>query len=144
MSSLVSRASLGSLCVVSRHACSIIAEVVSPFYESIKTDETAKLKADKSVFTIADGVVQHLLINHLFIGKFADIVGEEDDSNVNILVKPYFVDDIAIPEKYFDIIDSVRAKIDDLSSQIDPNAYKDLSVFIDPIDGTREFSTGKL
>lgn len=139
---MLARPSLGSLCVISRQACAIMADMVVPFYTSINS-ETSKLKADKSVFTIADGVVQHLLINHLFTGdKFAALVGEEDDSNVNILLKPYFVDDLIIPEEYYDVIDSVRSRIDELSTQIDPQVYKDITIFIDPIDGTREFSTG--
>ena len=37
------------------------------------------MKADKSVFTIVDGIVQHLFTEHLFAGnKFAAMVGEED------------------------------------------------------------------
>ena len=52
-------------------------------------DETSKLKADKPVFTIADGLVQHLLVNHLFRDKFKGVVGEEDETNVNITIKPW-------------------------------------------------------
>ena len=36
-----------------------------------------------------------MFINHLFAGnKFAQIVGEEDESVINILEKPYMVDDL--------------------------------------------------
>ena len=39
--------------------------------------------------------MQHMFINHLFAGnKFAQIVGEEDESVINILEKPYMVDDL--------------------------------------------------
>jgi 3'-phosphoadenosine 5'-phosphosulfate (PAPS) 3'-phosphatase len=30
-----------------------------------------------------------------------------------------------------------------LASKIDDKAFKDVTVFVDPIDGTREFATGK-
>lgn len=33
-------------------------------------------------------------------------------------------------------------EVDAISIQIDASAYKSITVFIDPIDGTREFSTG--
>ena len=39
-------------------------------------------------------------------------------------------------------MESSRDAINELAKSIDTNAYKSLTVFIDPIDGTREFSTG--
>ena len=89
-----------------------------------------------------DGIVQHLLTNYLFLGKIGHIVGEEDDSEVNILSRPYFVDDLIVPDEFNDIIDSVRTRVQEMGLQIHSDAYKELTVFIDPIDGTREFSTG--
>lgn len=136
----VGLATLGELCTVSRDACAVLSELVHPFYVSIGS-ETAKLKSDKSVFTIADGIVQHLLTHSLFAGRFANIVGEEDESVINILSRPYFVDDLIVPEEYYDVIDSVRVRIEELAQRIHPDAYRELTVFIDPIDGTREFST---
>ena len=51
--------------------------MILTFYNALNS-ETSKLKADNSVFTIADGTVQHLLIEHLYAGgKFKGIVGEE-------------------------------------------------------------------
>lgn len=131
---------LAALCMLSKTTCNVMTPMVLSFYSKINND-TAKLKDDKSVFTIADGLVQHLLVNHLFRDKFKDVVGEEDETNVNIVTKPYTVDDLLVPEEFYDNIDQVRADIDELYTQIDPTAYKDISVFIDPIDGTREFST---
>lgn len=134
-------ASLRELCEVSRSACTIMRPMIKLIYDSISS-ETSKLKADASAFTIADGVVQHLLVNYLFSGdKFAAVVGEEDESNVNIVTKPFVVDDLVIPDSYVDIIESTRIQIEDLSKSICGTSYKHLSVFIDPIDGTREFST---
>jgi 3'-phosphoadenosine 5'-phosphosulfate (PAPS) 3'-phosphatase len=122
-------------------ACDEMAPMVKGFYDAINS-ETSKLKADKSVFTIADGIVQHLLTNYLFAGdKFKAIVGEED-AKVNILELPYTVEDLTVPDTFCEMIDSVREKVSALSSQID-EAYTSTTVFIDPIDGTREFSTGE-
>ena len=41
------------------------------------------------------------------------------------------------------IIDSTLAKIRALADRIDPSAHKTLTVFVDPIDGTREFATAQ-
>jgi 3'-phosphoadenosine 5'-phosphosulfate (PAPS) 3'-phosphatase len=90
MSSFLSSAttrSLADLCLVSKAACFALAPLVRSFYHHINAD-TAKLKADNSVFTIADGLVQHMLVNHLFQNKFRAVVGEEDETNVNILTRP--------------------------------------------------------
>lgn len=59
-------------------------------------------------------------------------------------MRSYTVDDLVIPEDFYDSIDRARAEVDGLHAQIDPEAYKDISVFIDPIDGTREFATGNM
>ena len=84
--SAYSTSSIPALCTLSKTACSVMRPMICLFYNSMN-DETSKLKADKSVFTIADGLVQHLLVNHLFRDKFKAIVGEED-SLVNISTKP--------------------------------------------------------
>ena len=114
--------------------------VVVEFYNAIN-GETSKLKADKSVFTIADGIVQHLLVNSLYGDKFNEVVGEEEDSSVNITVRPYTVEDLAVPAEFYELIDITRTKIETLSEQLNEHNYKGYNVFIDPIDGTREFST---
>lgn len=133
---------LTELCQLSRDACAILSEFVVPCYETMNS-ETSKLKSDKSVFTIADGIVQHLLIEHLYVGKFASIVGEEDESSINITTKPYTVDELVVPDMFVDMIDSVRTRIEALAATLSSEAYQTLTVFIDPIDGTREFATGK-
>ena len=74
--------------------------------------------------------------------KFKAIVGEEE-SNVDIFTKPYKVDSLLIPEQHYHLIDNIRDSITQLGNTLDYTSYKDLTVFIDPIDGTREFSTGK-
>lgn len=111
------------------------------FYGAMNS-EASKIKADKSIFTITDGIVQHMLAEHLFKGKFLNIVGEES-SPVNITTRPYTVDDLHVPAEFEGKIDEVLAAIRKLATAIDQKAYKSNTVFIDPIDGTREFATGK-
>jgi 3'(2'), 5'-bisphosphate nucleotidase len=133
---------LQHLCTVSRRACDILSPLVVQFYHTINS-ETAKLKSDASVFTIADGLVQHLLSKCLFSAdKFSGIVGEEDDVIVNISDLPYKVDDLTVPNEFVDIINHTKEAILQLSNDINSVYYNDLTIFIDPIDGTREFSTG--
>jgi 3'-phosphoadenosine 5'-phosphosulfate (PAPS) 3'-phosphatase len=140
MSALTHRVT--SLLHVTHTACNALAPMVLGFYQAI-SGETAKAKADASIFTIADGIVQYLLVNHLFQGeKFLAIVGEEDENNVNIKMAPYTVDDLVVPEQFYPIIDEARLALDSLGSSIEGTLFKDLNIFIDPIDGTREFSTG--
>jgi 3'(2'), 5'-bisphosphate nucleotidase len=138
---VMSPKTLGPLCLVCKEACDVMAPMISSFYTAIN-HETSKLKADKSVFTIADGIVQHVLINHLFAGqKFKEVVGEEDGCKVNIYKRPFTVDNLTVPEEFSESIESVLSSITKLAEKIGPDLYTDLSVFIDPIDGTREFST---
>lgn len=133
--------SLGQLCLVSKRACDIMTPMITSFYSAINSD-TSKLKADASVFTIADGIVQHILIDHLFSGsKFRDVVGEEDGCNVNIRATPFKVDNLTVPEEFNEVIESVLLQISVLADEISTEAYNEITVFIDPIDGTREFST---
>lgn len=120
--------------------------MVQTFYKhcnGINSDSGVTLKADKSVFTIADGIVQTLLVNYLFKQEnFKSIVGEED-AEVNIVSASahYSVDGLTVPDEYIPLIDKCRDDMTALSNEIDKEAYKDLTIFIDPIDGTREFST---
>lgn len=127
---------------VTHSACNALSPMVLGFYQSI-SGETAKAKSDASIFTIADGIVQYLLVNHLFNGdKFAAVVGEEDENNVQIQSSPYTVDDLTVPEHFNAIVDEAKRVLDSLRDEINPEDYKDITIFIDPIDGTREFSTG--
>ena len=81
--------------------------MIVQFYSAINSD-TSILKADKSVFTIADGTVQHLLVDHLFSGnKFLNIVGEEE-CQVNLLTKPYTVDNLVIPDEFSSVVEKAR------------------------------------
>jgi len=140
-------ASLTDLCKITKQACDILQPMIQKFYDKINVNSSGdmtKKKADASYFTIVDGVVQHLIINYLFRGnKFAEIVGEEDGSDINIVQKPFHVDELVVPEEFEGIISEARERMSELSKRIDYFSYKSLTVFVDPIDGTREFATGK-
>lgn len=91
---------LQDLCQISKEACDAVTPMLKSFYEKISDQRhggSSKLKSDATYFTIADGIVQHMFIEHLFAGnKFAQIVGEEDESVINIQTTPYTVDDLQV------------------------------------------------
>ena len=155
---------LTDLCEISKDACDAVSPMLLgnkiptlipavysyyyfiAFYSKITAGETctAKLKSDATFFSIADGIVQHMFIEYLFAGnKFGQIVGEEDETKVNILSKPYTVDDLVVPDEFSDLIEETLNKIKLIATRIDSDAYKTMTVFVDPIDGTREFATGQ-
>lgn len=137
--------SLKDLCQISKEACDVLSPMVRAFYQKCSAAYgTSKLKSDATFFSIADGIVQHLLVEHLFAGnKFGQIVGEEDETNVNIITKPFTVDDLVVPEEFNGLVESTRDQIQKLAKRIDSTSYKTVTIFVDPIDGTREFATGK-
>ena len=135
-------------------ACYAMTPLIRAIYNDLcdslvsKTKEEIKeIKPDNTIFTIADGLVQYFLKDILFQGLFEGIVGEES-SNINIRIIPYTVGEMVIPEKYTKLINDVKESIKNLQIELHPNfqaesEYKDKYVFIDPIDGTKEFATGK-
>lgn len=142
--SMASATPLTDLCHISKEACDAVSPMLLAFYKKISAGESSatKLKSDATFFSIADGIVQHMFIEHLFKGnKFYDIVGEEDETKVNIVTKPYTVDDLVVPEEFDGLIESTLKKVQQLSTKIDQEAYKGITIFVDPIDGTREFAT---
>ena len=60
---------------------------------------------------------------------------------VNIVTTPFTVDDLVVPAQYEAMIQDIRQGLDVLNQQLHPTAFNTLTAFIDPIDGTREFST---
>lgn len=92
------------------------------------------------MFTIADGLVQGLLKRVLFGGnKFKAIVGEEDNSTIVITERPFKVDELVVPDRFTELIEETREKLAVIGARLSSSDYKALSIFIDPIDGTREF-----
>jgi len=131
-----------SLLQITKQALDIIQPIIIKLYVEItKNKNISTLKIDNSYFTIADGLVQYLLEICLFSNKFKSIVGEEEVI-VNIENNNYNVDGIDIPKKFWNEIDIIHASILSLSKSIDKSKYKNITIFIDPIDGTKEFSTG--
>jgi len=135
---------LTDLCRISKEACDAVTPMLLAFYEKIADQRhggSSKLKSDATYFTIADGIVQHMFIEYLFKGKFGQIVGEEDESVINILEKPFTVDDLTVPDEFNVVIEQTLAAVTALADRIDSAAYKQMTAFVDPIDGTREFAT---
>jgi 3'(2'), 5'-bisphosphate nucleotidase len=145
---MVSDKPLTELVDVTKQACEAVTPMLLAFYDKIRSgeakDTATKLKNDATYFSIADGIVQHMFIEYLFKGnKFGQIVGEEDGTQVNIKKTPYTVDDLEVPSEFNNLIYGTLSSIKMLAAKIDTMAYKDITVFVDPIDGTREFATGQ-
>lgn len=127
----------------------ISSELVTDVYAMLEADPGGSIrKADKSHFSMADGFVQALL-ERLLRGRVGEIVGEEE-ANVNIETPPYSAGGIVAPERFNAKIERLRDLMDELSSGPllaaagnAPGPYGTLTAFIDPIDGTKEFCTGK-
>ncbi|KAL7468450.1 hypothetical protein ACHAXS_008675 [Conticribra weissflogii] len=185
--------SLQRLCSVSLCACQVLTPLIQVIYQELlsslssssdttrgltattkSTNSVKKVKQDNSAFTIADGLVQRLLVEELFFGGelFRDIVGEEEDEHmidsdeINGNENNYYqIQGLNVSNHLHHLIDETRHRIRSLAEErllsfdeMTENAkgddkirgnqhpgtfYKQLTIFIDPIDGTREFSTGK-
>ena len=124
---------------ISLRACDALQPLISGLYHS--QANTATLKSDNSVLTLADGIVQFMLLDVLFKGKFAAKIGEEYESHINLEVEPYSINNIQISPDFVPLINQIKSSMTDISKEIDVTDCSRLVVFLDPIDGTREFST---
>jgi 3'-phosphoadenosine 5'-phosphosulfate (PAPS) 3'-phosphatase len=100
-----------------------------------------------------------LLVHHLFGGSntFRAIVGEEEEEdeeedcagmmNLSDDGAPFVVGDLTVPEEFVPLVNKARRDLQSLAREIadcnDGDLHRSLTIFIDPIDGTREFSTEK-
>lgn len=146
--------SLEYLCSASLRGCEAMQPLVAAIYEQLvlspSTSELKKEKRDNSAFTIADGLVQRLITDVLYSGlSFRDVVGEEDDTDDDGEDDWFRVQGLAVPTDLRPLVESTRASVQSLAENHLSSATKDvmdyghITVFIDPIDGTREFSSGK-
>ena len=173
--------SLERLCSTSLQACQLLQPLIAAIYTKLGTPGSvsdnssagseeeqdnnnnnnnnnnsnviSKAKADESAFTIADGLVQYLLIHVLYAHvKFRDVVGEEEEEeeehedNVNNNSnnsEQILLHGLSIPADLEPILQSTKQSIELLSQQYfsssSSNYYMEYTIFIDPIDGTREF-----
>eukprot|EP01059_Diplonema_ambulator_P030458 TRINITY_DN521_c0_g1_i5.p2 TRINITY_DN521_c0_g1~~TRINITY_DN521_c0_g1_i5.p2 ORF type:complete len:357 (+),score=114.46 TRINITY_DN521_c0_g1_i5:1673-2743(+) len=122
-------------------ACTIMTPLLTQLYKMVDSG-IAKEKGDKSIFTVADGLVQCLVAEKLLGGTGMRIVGEED-AEVQIRTPPFTVDGLTIPQEAEKAITEAVEKLGALNAKLltMTPAYKDLTAFIDPIDGSREFVT---
>ena len=124
-------------------ACSSLSVMVGAIYNMVSADESkATLKQDKSVFTLADGLVQALL-KRMLIPHVAGIVGEEDEDELNIVEPPFRAGELTAPPEIEALVVETRDQLDALSKRLVGGSYEHLTPFIDPIDGTKEFATRK-
>jgi 3'-phosphoadenosine 5'-phosphosulfate (PAPS) 3'-phosphatase len=126
-----------------KEACDELSVLVRLVYEGMRASD-ATLKADNSVFTIADGLVQHLLLTSLLREDdvLAAVVGEED-ACVQIERQPYTVAELPVPERLWGPVDTARTRLAALGARVRADAsLRGMTAFVDPIDGTREFSSG--
>eukprot|EP00986_Skeletonema_menzelii_P007023 scaffold2677_cov141-Skeletonema_menzelii.AAC.8 len=148
---------LEKLCYTSLRACELMTPLIESIYDELILSPSSssgsggvqKVKKDNSAFTIADGTVQRLLIKSLFANmEFRDIVGEEDEGEEEKNeIDWYQVEGLTIPRHIQPLVDSTRIQIESLAKDFlvsnNKACYSKLTIFIDPIDGTREFSSGK-
>lgn len=125
--------------------------LISAIYnELVSTSDEPSIttvKPDNSAFTIADGLVQRMLVDILFSRvAFRGIVGEEDSAPVDQGEDTTWdqVQGLMIPHKLQPLVESTKESMKELAKSLDDaQSYHGITIFIDPIDGTREFSTGK-
>ena len=162
---------LEALCVATLKTCQALTPAIRALYQAINintntantntdsTTTTTTTKADDSILTIADGIVQSLLIETLALQEIlGHVVGEEEDDRINLTTKPYTVGEtLVVPKEFEPIIDETRHHITKIRHEFQASLpaastatatettrhdyYQTVTAFIDPIDGTREFAT---
>ena len=99
-------------------------------------------RSDHSPLTPTRG--SQALLTRLLVDVLGEIVGEEDESTLDITTAPFRAGEITAPAELEAMIIGLRERVDVLKATLPPlDAYRGLCAFIDPIDGTKEFCTGK-
>ena len=132
----------GELLGTCEEACDALSEMVVAIYALVSDNSGTTRKQDKSYFTLADGLVQALL-KRMLAPHVGAIVGEEDESELNVDAPPFRAGELVAPEDICRLVEGTRDKLDALSRRLEPGGASHLVAFIDPIDGTREFATKK-
>eukprot|EP01063_Lacrimia_lanifica_P021752 TRINITY_DN2929_c0_g5_i1.p1 TRINITY_DN2929_c0_g5~~TRINITY_DN2929_c0_g5_i1.p1 ORF type:complete len:407 (+),score=130.16 TRINITY_DN2929_c0_g5_i1:108-1223(+) len=126
-------------------ACRELTPTVRQLYRMMSPDIAGE-KADKSVFTVADGLVQSVLSDYLLQGTGVAVQGEESVV-VQLDQRPYRVGEFQVPEAVAPAIEAMLKEIAAIknANKLDCAAFEGqgLTAFLDPIDGTREFATEK-
>ena len=132
----------GALLETCTEACDALSKMIVAIYALVSDSSGTTTKQDKSVFTLADGLVQALL-KRMLAPHVGAIVGEEDESELNVDAPPFRAGELVAPEELTRLVEGTRDKLDALSRRLEPGGSSHLVAFIDPIDGTREFTTKK-
>lgn len=110
---------------------------------SVPAGATTASKADGSLFTLADGLVQALL-ERLLRPLVVGIIAEEDSASLHIDAPPYVVCGLTVPAPLEPLVTAAVQQVDAIATGWGPAALPlDLVAVIDPIDGTKEFGSGK-
>jgi len=146
-------------------ACEAATPLVKEVYTLVGAERTAAAaggaggssanKGDGSLFTLADGLVQ-ALFERLLRQIVAEVIAEEDSSSLHIEAPPYSVCGLTAPASLEPLVKAATDRIDAIAVELKAKTAEarraassstppllDLVAVIDPIDGTKEFGSGK-
>ena len=130
-------------------ACDALQPFIQRVYDLLKTGEnlSATKTSDTDFFTIADGMVQYILRTYLF-DNYENFVGEEQVRVVEPNTETEHLYILYEKDKKFDIPDIFTTLIYNAIESIkklklSKDNLKPFTIFLDPIDGTKEFKEGK-
>lgn len=132
-------------------ACEALTPLASRVYQMVEHErrrggaEATRNKLDGSLFTLADGLVQAML-ERLLAPLVTGVIAEEDSSSLQIEARPYSVCGLQVPETLEPLVEQAKEQIDSIGGRLRrqlPSARLDAIAVIDPIDGTKEFGSGK-
>jgi 3'(2'), 5'-bisphosphate nucleotidase len=132
-------------------ACGAVTPLTKAVYAMVGAEHGAPVpagastasKADGSLFTLADGLVQALL-ERLLRPLVVAIIAEEDSASLHIDAPPYAVCGLTVPAALEPLVTAAIQEVDAIATGFGPAAVPlNLIAVIDPIDGTKEFGSGK-
>src|SRR3989338_2962424 len=101
---------------LTQSACEVLAPLVRKIYLRID-DSTRMEKKDSSLFSLADGLVQHAFFEWFFRQQVAHLVGEEAAA-VNLETPPFSVGKLETPSALMPDIQSAKSRLLSLSGQL--------------------------